>query len=97
MTKGAYTMSEAEYQIESLIDKQSRFFGGISSNKSVDCRSILHLFSTNELKRVAKVLYDEGRRGEPNYEKMVVDVMNNPYELSEKQRNAIITFIMYAL
>ena len=85
-------MSEAEWQIE----RELNSYHSTPKNNQVDCRAILHMFSDDEVKRVAKELYESGYKGNPKYEKMNLDIMNNSFSLSDKQKNALITFIMYA-
>jgi len=88
-------MSEAEYQIERNLDRHLRtpFF---NNNAQVDCRDILMRFTCEEIKRVARELYSEEYRTDEKYNNMNVELMNADYNLSDKQKNALITFIMYA-
>ena len=62
----------------------------------LDVRSILHRFQDEAIKQTAREMYNEGLRASSDYESMTVDIMNRPGPLSPKQKNALITFIMYA-
>lgn len=89
------TMSEAEYQIERNLERHYST-PNFSNNNQIDSRNILSRFSCEEIKRVACELYFEGYRTDEKYNDMNVELMNASYNLSDKQKNALITFIMYA-
>ena len=88
-------MSEAEYQIERNLERTLRI-PSFNSVAQIDTRSILERFSSNEIKRIALEMYNEGLRTDEKFEKMNIQLMNASYELSAKQKNALITFVMYA-
>lgn len=89
-------MSEAEYQIERYLEKTMKTGMTYPSAAKVDTRAILDRVTTNEIQRIALEMYNEGFRTDEKFEKMNVELMNSPYNLSFKQKNALITFIMYA-
>lgn len=89
-------MSEAEYQIERQLDKALKVGSFYPATSKVDTRAILDRVTTNEIQRIALEMYNEGFRTDEKFEKMNVELMNSPYNLSFKQKNALITFIMYA-
>jgi len=96
VNKGEMNMSEADYQVEQQLEKAMRInFSGYSES-TVDTRSILNRLSNDEIKRIASEIFNEGARTDIKFEKMNVQLMNALYDLSSKQKNALITFIMYA-
>ncbi|UDV85459.1 hypothetical protein [Bacillus cereus] len=88
-------MTEAEYQIEQNLER-CLSTPNFSNSNQVDCRSVLIRFSCEEIKRVARELYLDGYRTDEKYNNMNVELMNANFNLSDRQKNALITFIMYA-
>ena len=62
----------------------------------LDTRSILHRFGDTAIKETAKKLYAQGMRSDPKFQAMTIDIMNKTDELTYKQKNVLVTFIMYA-
>lgn len=89
-------MSEADYQVERQLNKALKVGSFRPATTIVNTRAILERVATNEIQRVALEMYNDGFRTDEKYEKMNVELMNSPYNLSLKQKNALITFIMYA-
>ena len=65
-------------------------------NDGPSTRHILHRFSDNAIKDTARKLYAQGMRSTPEFEDMTVDIMNKIGKLSYKQKNVLVSFIIYA-
>lgn len=83
----------SDYMVEQMIQDN---IGSIPDSYTPSTRDILHRFGDTALKDTARKMYASGMRGDPKFEEMSVSIMNRPGKLSEKQKNALITFIMYA-
>ncbi len=82
----------SDWHVEQLTGVKNRI---VTPNNQIDIRSILHRFDDAAIKKVAKDMYSSGIRPDPNYEAMTVNLMNKSGEFTDKQKNALITFIMY--
>lgn len=94
-------MSYAEEMIDAKLDRELRMSSqgsNCNANKApfIDFRSILEYLGDEALKDLARNIYADGKRTDSNYEKMNLSIMHFEYELTDRQRYAIITFIMYA-
>lgn len=94
-------MSYAEEMIEARLDREIRMSSGgtnCSTNKTqfIDVRGILAYLDDEALKELARKIYVDGRRTDSNYEQMNLAIMYQEYGLTDRQRYAIMTFIMYA-
>lgn len=81
----------ADYMVEQMIQDN---YQNIPDRPNT--REILHRFGDTAVKDTARKLYASGMRNDPRFQAMTIDIMNRPGKLSYKQKNVLITFIMYA-
>ena len=82
----------SDWHVDQLTGLKNRI---ITPDNQIDTRSILHRFDDNSLKKVAKEMFDSGISPDPKFLNLTVNLINTPGPFTGKQKNALITFIMY--